>query len=264
MNILKKSLAPVTDRAWEEINEQAKKVFSSNLSARHFVDIDGPKGLQFASVARGELILQEKKGNDKVNYGIHAVQPLVEVRAPFELNIRDLDNLERGAKDVPLDNLEKAARSIARFEEQAIYDGLNEAGIEGLKASSSFGALSFSAKPEEIMHAVARGIAEMRNAAVEGPYTLVMDMKRWEKLSSIIEGYPFRMQLENLLGGEIILAPQIKGTYLVSEMKGNFTLTVGQDLSIGYEGHDRQKVYLYFTESFTFQVHEPSAILLIN
>ena len=264
MNILKKSLAPITDEAWEEIEDQAKRVLGTDLSARKFVNVDGPKGLKFSSVPRGELIMHDKQGKSDLNYGIHAVQPLVEVRSPFHLDIWELDNVNRGAEDIDLDNLEKAAKDIARFEEQAVYYGLKEAGIKGMKESSSFGVMKFPEDPSEIMNVVARGIAEMRNAAVEGPYSLVVDMKGWEKISSFIQGYPLRLQLEKLLGGAIILAPHLKEAFLVSEMDDNFTLTVGQDMSIGYENHDKEKVYLYFTESFTFQVHEPSAVMLIH
>jgi uncharacterized linocin/CFP29 family protein len=34
---------------------------------------------------------------------------------------------------------------------------------------------------------------------------------------------------------------------------------VGQDLAIGYAYHEKHSVELYLTESFTFQVLEPTA-----
>ncbi len=55
MNILRKNLSPISDQAWEEINEQARIVFKTTLSARKFVDIDGPKGLNFGAVTLGRL-----------------------------------------------------------------------------------------------------------------------------------------------------------------------------------------------------------------
>jgi uncharacterized linocin/CFP29 family protein len=38
-------------------------------------------------------------------------------------------------------------------------------------------------------------------------------------------------------------------------------LTVGQDFAIGYHGHTAAEVNLYITESFTFRVIEPEAVV---
>jgi uncharacterized linocin/CFP29 family protein len=46
---------------------------------------------------------------------------------------------------------------------------------------------------------------------------------------------------------------------VVARRGGDFELTVGQDWSIGYKGHDKENVDLYLTESFTFRVLEPAA-----
>ena len=40
---------------------------------------------------------------------------------------------------------------------------------------------------------------------------------------------------------------------------GDFELTVGQDLSIGYLRHDAETVTLYLQESFTFRCLDPEA-----
>ena len=54
-------------------------------------------------------------------------------------------------------------------------------------------------------------------------------------------------------------AAAIQGGVLLSVRGGDYELTVGQDLSIGYADHDRHTVELYLTESFTFRVLEPRA-----
>ena len=38
-------------------------------------------------------------------------------------------------------------------------------------------------------------------------------------------------------------------------------LILGQDLAVGYEAHNKDSVTLYFTESFTFRILEPAAVL---
>lgn len=263
MDILRKSLAPISDAAWVEINETAKDVLTSVLSARKVLDIEGPKGWDFAALSTGRIQVPAKQ-TGPVKYGIHQVMPLVEARIPFDLNIWELDNVARGAKDIDLEALEKSAREIARFEESVIYEGFAPAGIAGLKNSSAHEAISFPDAGEEILSAVSLGLSKLKTASIEGPYSLVLNAEKWQQVNSYVKGYPLRKQLEGILGGSIILAPYIQEAYLISERGGDLKMVIGQDLSIGYESHNNKSVQLYFTESFTFQVIEPAAFVVFS
>lgn len=263
MDILRKTLAPISSKAWEEINETATDVLTSVLSARKFVDVEGPKGWDYAALSEGRLDVPSNQKED-VKYGINKVMPLVESRLPFELNIWELDNIERGCEDIELDNLEEAARKIAQFEENIIYNGLKKAGIEGLKGSSDFDKFKFPNETNDILPAIAKGIAQMKKASIEGPYSLVLSSDKWEEIQSIVQGYPPIKRLENMLGGSIILAPFVKDAFLVSERGGDFKLVLGKDLSIGYESHNNKTVQLYFAESFTFKILEPKAVIVFE
>ena len=79
------------------------------------------------------------------------------------------------------------------------------------------------------------------------------------------DGYPLRKRIEeNVLDSEIIWAPAVKGgAVLMSTRGGDYELTVGQDLSIGYASSDSKTVELYLTESFTFRVLEAKAAISI-
>ena len=263
MDILRKSLAPITDKAWEEINETALEVLTSVLSARKFVDVEGPKGWDYAALSTGRIdVPKGQKG--PVEYGVNQVLPLLEVRIPFELNIWELDNVARGAEDIDLDALEDAAREIAKFEENAIYEGFKAANIKGLKSCNEYDTPAFPENGEEIIGAVANVLAQFKANSVEGPYSLVLSQDKWEKVNSYVKGYPLRKQLENLLGGSIIMAPNIDGAFIVSERGGDLKMVIGQDLSIGYKAHNNKTVQLYFTESFTFHVVDPAAVAVFK
>jgi uncharacterized linocin/CFP29 family protein len=263
MDILRKSLAPISKAAWEEINETAVEVLSSALSARKFVDVEGPKGWDYAALPIGRIQVPANQKGD-LKYGIHQVLPLVEARIPFELNIWELDNVARGAEDIDLGSLEDAARKLAQFEEKVIYEGFKPANITGLKNSSEYDAIPFPESNEDIMDAVTLALTKFKEEAIEGPFTLVLNSEKWQKVNSFVRGYPLRKQLENLLGGSIIMAPFVKDAYVVSERGGDFKLAIGQDLSIGYESHNSKTVQLYFTESFTFQVVDPAAVVVLK
>lgn len=263
MDILRRALAPISNEAWEEINDTAKEVLTAELSARKFVDLEGPQGWNFAALPTGRIQVPANQ-KDAVKYGIHQVMPMIETRIPFELNIWELDNVARGAENIDLDALEEAARKIARFEENAIYEGFKPANVLGLKQGSDYEAIDFPEASEEILAAVSLAMSKLKTAAIEGPYSLVVSTDKWQKINSHLKGYPLRKQIEGLLGGSIIMAPNIKNAYMVSERGGDFKLVLGQDLSIGYESHNSKTVQLYLTESFTFQLVDPAAVVVFK
>jgi uncharacterized linocin/CFP29 family protein len=78
------------------------------------------------------------------------------------------------------------------------------------------------------------------------------------------DGYPIRERVEHFLDGPMVLAPKVDGAVLLSHRGGDYQLSVGQDLSIGYAGHDQDKVYLYLTESFAFRVLERGAAVYLK
>lgn len=264
MNLLKRELAPITDTAWEEINRQAKRVLRTLLTVRKFADILGPYGPQYGAVPAGRLELVEGAGKDAPRYGIHKVHPLIEVRVPFDLNIWELDNAERGADDIDLSNMEAAAAKIAGFEERILYEGSKEAEIPALPAASSQRPVDYDQNPASFLKAVAEGVTQLRSSAVEGPYALVVDKPMWAYLSSSVQGRPLRHHLEYIMGGPVLLSTFTENCYLVSMRGGDLELVIGQDIAIGYKGHDSERVELYFTESFTYRLLDTSAALFFE
>lgn len=264
MDILKRSLAPIPDEAWQEIDNTARDVLCACLSARKVVDVDGPRGLEYSAVPTGRLDIPKKQPKGAVDFGIRTVQPLVEPRVMFELDVWELDNCARGVKDVRLEPLEEAARNIARFEEQAVYQGLADADITGLKKAAVHKAVKVSGGPAKLLESISLAITEFTKAAVEGPYRLVAGPEAWRKISSANSGYPLQRHLESIIGNPIILNPFLEETFLVSTRGGDMVLTLGQDMSIGYHSATEKKVKLFMTESFTFQVYDGTAIIPIE
>lgn len=264
MDILKKSIAPITDDAWKEIKEAADDIFNNYLTAREFVDIDGPNGMGYGAVTTGKLIIPKKQSRAGINYGIREVIPVLEIRKPFELDIWELDNIERGSKDVDLGPLEEAAKEVALFEENAIYNGFPEAQIKGLTKSSEIPVVIKKKDTVNFLKVVGEQIISLKKQGVGGPYTLIVDDENYQRLITENKGFPVIRQLKEIIDGKIILNHNNKNSFIVTERGGDYELYLGQDISIGYDGHNTEKVKLYFTESFTFRVHSPEAIRVIN
>jgi len=261
MDILKRNIAPITDKAWQEIDRQAKKVFLNQLTARYFVDVIGPKGWDYTTVGLGRLNVPENQREGNVRFGIHLVQPLVEIRTSFQLDLWELDNINRGAIDVDFTPLIDAAKQTALFEEKAIYHGFEPGDIDGILPVLEYEPLSFSHEPGEFFGSTIEAATILSDASVEGPYALLINPLLWADLAGIKSGYPLNKAIENTIKAKIILVPILEDALLVSNRGGDFQLILGQDLSIGYENHDDKYVNLFFTESFTFRVLDPSVFV---
>lgn len=262
-DLLKRSHAPLTSAAWKEIDETARRALRTHLIARKLVDLEGPKGWEFAAVGLGRLAVEQedtKTGN--VEYGIHRVQPLVEFRVRFDLDIWELDNISRGAKDVDLGPLIDAAQRAARFEDSAVLKGFDPGSIVGLEGSAEHQSMPLPLEATGFIDTLSKASLELQRASIEGPYALALGPAPYRFLASATAtGYPLRRQVERLLEGPVLETDILEGGCLVSGRGGDFLLIVGQDLSIGYETHDAREVRLFVTESFTFRVLEPKAIV---
>jgi uncharacterized linocin/CFP29 family protein len=265
VDILRRSLAPVTDAAWAEIDAQAADIIKGNLSGRRVTDFTGPHGWEIASVNLGRLHIPEKKTVGGVQWGMREVLPLVETRISFSLNLMELDNVARGSKNPDLDAVVTAAQKAALFEEKAVYNGFKPAGIEGVVAASSHKPLQIGKKAEDYQAVVERAVIAMEKEGIGGPYDLVLSTTPFEILMAGDErGYPLRKRIEDVIRGDIRWSPALKGGVVVSRRGGDYEFTLGQDFSIGYYGHDKDNVDLYITESFTFRVLEPKAAVAMT
>ena len=257
-DLLRRDMAPVPSQAWEQIDETASRVLKANLSARTFVDIDGPHGWDFAGLNTGKYKVLKKTGD--VPCAVRQTLPAVELRVPIHLDRPNVDDAARGCEDIDLAPLEKAARDVAAFEESAIYNGFEPACIQGILDQAEGDAIALPSNVAEFPGAVAEAVQRLTAAGHAGPYHLVLGSEAWTALMpSGSGGYPPHRIVKNLIGGAILSSAAFKGGVLVAQEDGAFQLAVGQDLSIGYFAHDNKTVELFLTESFTFRVLDPSA-----
>jgi len=258
-DILRRSMAPITEEAWKEIDLQASRTLKGNLSGRALVDVSGPHGWAMAAVNLGSVGPSEAvKG---VSWGQRESLNLIELRAPFSLKISDLDNLCRGGKTPELKTLSAAAHNLALLEEGAVYKGFGKAGIKGIGEVSTHKPVSLPLEvPGALAESVGAGVLALQKAGIEGPYALVLGTDPYALLSlGEPKAYPLRKRIEAMTTAGISWSPALQGGVILSRRGGDFELTVGQDLSIGYLSHDKESVELYLTESFTFRVLEPAA-----
>ncbi len=263
MDLLKRSQAPVTPEAWQQIDDEAKRVLQLDLAGRRLVDFDGPHGWKHAAVDTGQLTIKSEGGLG-VPWGVRGVLPLVEIRVPFDLPIMLLDTAARGAV-VDLPAVVKAAEKAALAEDTVIFNGFKAAGFEGIIPMSPHQAISIPADYSDYPAIVGAAVETLRRAGVNGPYALALGPDCYAGLAQAAEdGHPIRERVEHDLDGPMVLAPAVEGAVLLSHRGGDYQLTVGQDLAIGYAGRDDEVVHLYLTESFAFRVLDRGAAVYLK
>jgi len=265
MDLLKRQLAPIVPEAWKLIDEEARRVLRLNLAGRRLVGIDGPHALDHAAANLGRLKIFDEQPRPNVHAGLREVQPLLELRTPLKLDLMELDSVSRGLDAPDLGPVVEASERLAQAEDHAVFNGYEEAGIRGILEATSHDPVTIPGDPERWPHVVVEASEVLREADIDGPYALALGPRAYGEVARAAEdGYPIGRRVEDIVGNAPVRAPSIDGAVLLSQRGGDFVLTIGEDIAIGYADHDRDAVELYLAESFTFRVQEPDAAVALR
>ena len=266
MNHLLRTIAPLSDAAWKEIDEEARERLTAALAARKLVDFSGPQGWEHSASPLGRVQALEAAPVDGVRASQRRVLPLVELRREFALSRDEIRDLDRGAPDVELDPLDDAAHALARAENVAVFHGFPGAGIVGIAEASPHDAIPLADDADEYPGQVAKAVELMLRAGVGGPYGVALGPGCYTAVIEATEhgGYLVFDHLRKILGGPIVWAPGVDGAVVLSVRGGDFLFESGQDLSVGYSDHDGEAVRLYLEESFSFRVATAEAAVALT
>src|SRR5712664_2601571 len=159
MNNLHRELAPISDAAWADIEEETTRTLKRYLAGRRVVDVQGPGGVGLSAVGTGHLKTIAEPGK-----GILArqreVKALVELRVPFELERQSVDDVERGANDSDWQPVKDAALLLALAEDRAIFEGYGAAAIQGIRQGSSNPIMTLPADVRDYHEAISQALSQ--------------------------------------------------------------------------------------------------------
>src|SRR6476469_1529420 len=169
---LLRELAPIPARAWEEIESEARSRLTPQLAARRLSDWSGPHGWREdrLSVGRVDTIALPPGWSDGVQTAQRRVLPYTEIRVPFTVSRREIDDIQRGATDAELDDLDRAAHAAALTENRAVFHGWPAAGITGLADASGYPQATLGDDCQTYPTVVAQAVDRMRTRGIGGPY----------------------------------------------------------------------------------------------
>jgi uncharacterized linocin/CFP29 family protein len=264
MNNLHRELAPISDAAWAQIEEETTRTLKRYLAGRRVVDVPAPAGIALPGVGTGHL-KSISSPDDGITARQRDVKPLVELRVPFELARQTIDDVERGSEDADWQPAKDAAKKLALAEDRAIFNGYHDANIQGIRECTSNPIETLPADVRAYPDAVAHAISQLRLVGVNGPYSVLLGAAEYTALAETRDhGYPVLEHVKRIVDGNPIWAPAIEGAFVVTTRGGDFELNVGQDVSIGYLDHSDTTVQLYLQESFVFRVLTTEASVALS
>jgi uncharacterized linocin/CFP29 family protein len=266
MNHLRRELAPLSTEAWEAVDAEAARTLRHFLAARPLVDFTGPRGWDYSAADVGRVHGALPSPAEGVVADVREVQPLIEVRTPFVLAREELDAVDRGAGDPDLAPLDDAARLAALAEDRALFHGYEAGGITGIVAASPHDPETIGDDYNAYPRIVARAVATLRRAGVNGPYALALGPRCYTGVIETTEhgGYPVLEHVKLIVGGPVVWAPAVDGAVVISQRGGDYELVCGEDFSIGYRTHTEDAVELFVEESFTFRVLDGRAAVSLE
>ena len=264
MNNLHRELAPISEAAWADLEEETTRTLKRYLAGRCVVDVHGPGGVGLSAVGTGHLKAIEAPG-DGVLARQREVKALIEVRVPFELDRQQIDDVERGSADSDWQPAKDAAQKIAYAEDRAIFEGYAAAGIGGIRQGTSNPIQTLPADVRQYPDAIAQALSQLRLVGVNGPYAVLLGADAYTALAETSDnGYPVLEHVKKLVKDGIIWAPALAGAFVLTTRGGDFALHIGQDVSIGYLGHTDNVVRLYLQETLTFLLLTTEAAVALS
>jgi uncharacterized linocin/CFP29 family protein len=264
MDHLRRDLAPLSEAAWGQVEAEAARTLRSFLAGRSVVDVSGPLGWSYPGAATGATrpVVLDQHG---VVGSVRAVLPTQELRVPFTLALDEIDGIDRGG-DADLETVVEAARTYAMAEDHLVFYGSPATGSEGVVSASPHEPVTLTENYEEYPGHVARAVATLKGAGVGGPYAVCLGPRCYTGVIETTEhgGYPLLEHVRLILGGPVAWAPAVDGAVVVSQRGGDYELTLGEDISVGYRTHTLDDVELYLEASLTFLVRDGRAAVSLR
>jgi uncharacterized linocin/CFP29 family protein len=199
MNNLHRELAPISDAAWAQIEEETSRTLKRYLAGRRVVDLQGPGGTGLSAVGTGHLRKIAAPG-DGIIAKQREVKALVELRVPFELNRQAIDDVARGANDSDWQPAKDAARQISFAEDGAIFEGYAAASIAGIRQGTSNPKMTLPSDVSKYPDAIAQALSQLRLVGVNGPYAVLLGADAYTALAETSDhGYPVLEHVKRLV-----------------------------------------------------------------
>jgi uncharacterized linocin/CFP29 family protein len=263
---LNREAAGLDDAIWERIDAAALDAAAERLTSRRYLDLDGPYGIGLTSLEGGTEARITDAEPDAAQDQLAAVVgsralPVPMLQQPCALSVRRVEGHRQLSLPLDLRPVEDAAEAVARREERMVYHGVPQLGLDGLTTVAGRAEVPCG-DWQDLSRALGDVLAAVNRLDANGfggPYALALAPERYNALFRRVEGSDLLQvdHLRRLCEAGLYKAP-VPGGVLVDPRVGS--LTVGQDLRVGFSANDGVHLQLFVSESLVLLLDEPGAV----
>ena len=264
MDHLNRAQAPLPEFIWERIDAAAVAAASALLTGRRFLEVEGPFGPGLTAIELGADDYCRTPAEGEAGAIVSRAIAVPMLRKSCRLSARRLaGHLE---KDMPLNltEVEDAAEAVARREEEFIYSGHADSGLEGLLNGSGHREVQGAwSSLDAALDTVLAAITRLDDNGFHGPYALALPAAQYNNLFRHYE-HTDLLQIEHLksLCTRGVYKAALERPVVVDNHAG--TVVLGQDLRVGYAGCDGIHYQLFACESMVLRLDEPGAVCVVT
>ncbi|MBI4511483.1 MAG: bacteriocin family protein [Deltaproteobacteria bacterium] len=269
---------PLTEAQTQRLTSEMLREMRRNLTARRFIDVFGPLGAGLETVSYetyGEDAMAEVDLVGGRDARVIAAESEVYRRIPliykdFVFHWRDVELSRK--MDAPLDvsRAVRAAHFVAHREEELIYKGNKDLGIEGLLNSKQrlqtkrLDWKQFGKPYQNIREAT----VTLLKANHHRPYACILspqlyaELLKTDKDLPVIEIDAIAKLCEDGVYQSQALAPD--QALVVSTGPQNFDLAIAEDVSVAYLGPENMNYSFRIYESLVLRIKRPTAICTLD
>lgn len=265
MDMLNRSHAPFDAELWNAIDEAASESAAAMLTGRRLLETEGPYGSGLTSIEVGNDDYCRTVGANEAGAVVSRAVSVPMLRKSFKISIRRLMAAAENSQPLNLSPVEDAAEAVARREDEFIYYGNKDFGLEGLLTARGRNTLTAGdwSKVDQALEDVVKAVTLLDDGGFPGPYGMALSPALYNQLFRRYEGSDL-LQLEHLkrvCTAGIFKAP-IKGGVIVDARVGPIVL--GQDLMAGYIGQDGIHHEFFLSSSMVLRLDDPEAICALD
>jgi uncharacterized linocin/CFP29 family protein len=265
MDYLNRDQAPFGEGVWELIDEAAVDAAKEMLTARRFLEVEGPYGPGLTTIEVGNDRYCRQPGPGEAGAVIGRAVSVPMLRKSFLLSVRRVAGTIDNGQPLNLAPVEEAAEAVAAREEETIYKGQKDFGLDGLLTADGRQRIAAGdwSDLDQALNDVLAGVTRLDEAGYRGPYALVLEPALHNGLFRRYPGSDL-LQIEHLrrLCTRGIFKASISGAAVIDPRVG--ALVVGQDLTAGYSGQDGIHYELHLSESIVLRLEEPEAVCTLE
>lgn len=265
MEHLNRDQAPFPAAIWDRIDSAAVEAARAVLTGRRFLEVEGPFGLGLTALELGADDYCKTPAEHEAGAVVSKAIAVPMLRKSCRLSTRRLAaHLDKGLP-LSLLEIEDAAEAVALREENFVYFGQADFGLEGLLTARGHKEVQGSdwSTLDNALDNVLAAITSLDDSNCHGPYALALPPQQYNNLFRHYE-HTDLLQIEHLksLCTRGVYKARIERPVVVDRHAG--ALVIGQDLRVGYAGTDGIHYQLFVCESMVLRLDQSEAICVLT